>query len=648
MCGIAGLVSRSAITAAEKRCIESVNRGLFHRGPDGEGQYHDTHLALVMRRLSIIDLDGGWQPLYNEDRSLALVANGEIYNYVELRRQMEARGHHFGTGSDCETILHLYEEFGLDCVQHLRGMFAFALWDTGLKRLLLARDRMGEKPLYLYESDGQLLFASELKALLRSGMVPFELDPRAIDLYFHYQYVPEPMTPLRGVRKLDAAHFLTVNVDPWRLEEKCYWRMEDAPPLEGDPAQLIREELETTSAIVIRSDVPVGVALSAGLDSSAIASLAARKYPGTMHAFSVGYPGQPHNDERAGARLLADHLKMPFHEVELETDAMVQFFPELVYWRDDPIADISGYGYYAVSKLAREHNVPVVLQGQGGDELFWGYEWVRQAARQSSKKISLKEKGLRALPEYLDFSLPKDFSRPALSRWVRTSGGLLPGWQQFQSDRTTPADQMVFYDLSIDFRQASKDARQLYGARFDSELGETKVSELFTFPQPWPDVNVTLTRLICATYLRENGITQGDRLSMASSVELRLPLVDYRLVETVIGLRKARPDAGQPAKAWFKQALEDVLPDWVINRPKRGFAPPTLEWHRALFAAYGDTLRDGYLVQSGALNRESGQHLAAGPYPPSAITPLSFKALVLEQWCRQMLSVKEASVVESS
>jgi asparagine synthase (glutamine-hydrolysing) len=636
MCGIAGLASRSVISEAELEAVGRVNESLFHRGPDGDGQYRSAHVALSMRRLSIIDLAGGWQPLYNEDRTLVLIANGEIYNYVELRQQLEAEGHRFLTGSDCETIIHLYQKFGLDCVQHLRGMFAFALWDARRKRLLLARDRMGEKPLYIYEREGQLLFASEMKSLLRSGLVPFELDPAAIDLYFHYQYVPEPLTPLKGVRKLDAAHLLTVEIDPWRVEEKCYWRMEDAPPLDGDPAQLIRQELETTSEIIIRSDVAVGVALSAGLDSSAIAALAARKYPGTMHAFSVGYPGSPDNDERAGARLLAEHLKMPFHEVELETGAMVEFFPELVYWRDDPIADISGYGYYAVSKLAREHNVPVVLQGQGGDELFWGYGWVQQAAQQSSRKISLKAKGLRALPEYLDFRLPKDFSRPALSQWVRTSGGLLPGWQQFQDHRTTPADQMVFYDLSADFRQASRDARRLYGARFARELGETTATELFTFPQPWPDVNVTLTRLICATYLRENGIAQGDRLSMASSIELRLPLVDYKLVETVIGLRKAQPDVGQSAKAWFKAALQDVLPEWVINRPKRGFAPPVLQWHLALFSAYGESLRDGHLVGAGVLNQESARQLSAGPYPSTAITPISFKALVLEQWCRRM------------
>jgi asparagine synthase (glutamine-hydrolysing) len=216
------------------------NAAQRHRGPDGEGELRGSHAFLAMRRLSIIDPDGGGQPLFNEDRSIAVIANGEIYNAPELRRGLEQSGHTFRSGSDCETIVHLYEEPGLDCVQHLRGMFAFALWDAPRRRLVLARDRMGEKPLYLFEQDGLLLFASELKGLLRSQLVPFELDPQAIDHFFHYQFVPEPRTPIRHVRKLEAAHILTVDVDPWTVRDRCYWRMEDAPPLDGEPAPLLR------------------------------------------------------------------------------------------------------------------------------------------------------------------------------------------------------------------------------------------------------------------------------------------------------------------------------------------------------------------------------------------------------------------------
>ncbi|MEA2176353.1 MAG: hypothetical protein QOD00_3945 [Blastocatellia bacterium] len=591
-----------------------------------------------MRRLSIIDLDGGSQPLFNEDRSLMLIANAEIYNYIELRRRLGALGHQFSTGSDCETIIHAYEEFGLDCVKHLRGMFAFALWDTRRRRLLLARDRMGEKPLYLYESEGQLLFASELKALLRSGHVKFELDPEAVNLFFHYQYVPEPLTPLKGVRKLDAAHLLTLDVDEWRVTERCYWRMEDAPPIEGDAGSLIREQLETVSGQVMRADVPVGVALSGGLDSSVVAALAARAGRGEVHAFSVGYSGRPESDERAEAQKLAQHLGLHFHEIELDIESVVQFFPQLNYWRDDPIADIAGHSYYAVMKLARECGVPVVLQGQGGDELFWGYPILRQAALESTLKELAQQHAFRAPLQYIYFNPPARLSRQELSTWARDLGGLRTGWQRFQKHRRTPADQLVFYDLSPDFGTALDETPQLYGKDFAGQLHESNASSLFTVAQPWSNIEVMLTRLVCATYLRENGVAQGDRLSMASSVEMRLPLVDHKLVETIIGLRKARSDIGLPAKSWLKEAVKDLLPAEVRERPKRGFTPPVRKWHEALFAAYGDSLREGFLTGHGVLSREGGERLSSGPISAGAICPLSFKALVLEQWCRGMLA----------
>lgn len=636
MCGIAGIITQAPTVPADIAGVRSAHSHLIHRGPDGSGEFTDNHVMLAMRRLSIIDLDGGWQPLYNEDRTLTLVANGEIYNFVELRDDLERRGHRFDTHSDCETILHLYEEYGLDFVQHLRGMYAFALWDAKRKRLVLARDRMGEKPLYLYQTNGRVLFASEMKALLASGLVPFELDPTSVNLYFHYQYVPEPRTPLKDVRKLDAASMLIVDVEPWSVDERRYWRMEDAPPLEGNPATLIREQLETVSEIVIRSDVPVGIALSGGLDSSAIAALAARKYPGTMRAFSVGYPGGLENDERKDARALADYLGMPFHDVELTTSEMVSFFPELVYLRDDPIADIAGFGYYSVMKLAREHNVPVVLQGQGGDELFWGYGWVQEAAHASARKLQLANKPIGTLSRYVDLDLPSGLSRMQLGEWAHRLGGLRSGWESLQRDRTSSPNQMIFYDLVPDFRTSMAETRTIYSESFSKQINGNTATSLFTFDRPWPNIDVTLTRLICDTYLRENGVTQGDRLGMASSIEMRLPLLDHVLVETVIGLRKTHTDVDEEPKTWLKAALKHLLPDAVINRPKRGFSPPVMEWHRALFAAHGASLRDGYLFQNGVLTRESAAQLSSGPFPTDSTTPLSFKALVLEQWCQRM------------
>lgn len=648
MCGISGIISREEITPENLTRVESMSRALIHRGPDGFGQYISSHVALAAQRLSIIDLAGGNQPLYNEDRSLVLIVNGEIYNHVELRASLEHSGHRFSTESDCETIVHAYEAYGLDCVHHLRGMFAFALWDERRRRLLLARDPMGEKSVYLYERDGQILFASEMKALLRSGAVPFELDASAIDSYFHYQYVPEPRTALKGVRKLPAAHTFTVDLDSWCVEQRCYWRMEDAPPIDGTAPARIRQELQAVGQLVTRADVPVGVALSGGLDSSTVAAFAARNCPGRLHAFSIGYEGRPVGcDERDEARALADHLGLHFHEAEVSTSEVVEFFEDLQFWKDDPIADYAGQSYYALMKLAREQGVPVVLQGQGGDELFWGYPQLRQAASETLAKQKLSSGVLVALPQYLSLSAPSNFSAGTISAWTRDCGGIRSSLRRMRNHRTAPADQMVFYDLSPDFGAAVGETPSIYSSEFAQQLGGGNATDLFTMANPWPRVDVTLTRLVSDTYLRGNGITQGDRLAMASSVEMRLPFLDRKLVETVIGLRKAHSDVGLPAKEWLRRAVDGILPDWVLDRPKRGFAPPVSGWHAAIFAAHGHSLRHGYLVQSGVLTPASADRLSYGPFPAGLTSPISFKALVLEQWCRRMSAVAEAAAGSS-
>lgn len=644
MCGISGLISKLPTTTDDLIRVAAMSRALIHRGPDCSGEYRAQHVALAAQRLSIIDVEGGGQPLYNEDRSLAIVANGEIYNHVELRLFLEGRGHRFNTASDCESILHAYAEFGTACVNHLRGMFAFALWDVKKSQLVLARDPMGEKPLYLYERANQLLFASEMKALLRSGLVPFELDPVAINSYFHYQYVPEPGTAILGVRKLPAAHLLTIDLDRWSIDESCYWRMEDAPPIEGDAPTLIREQLDSVGRLVVRSDVPLGVALSGGLDSSAVAAIAVSQQRNDLHAFSIGYEGRPAEcDERAEAHEVADLFGLNFHDAEIRTADVVEFFNELQFWRDDPIADYAGHSYYAVMKLAREHGVPVVLQGHGGDELFWGYPQLRQAAHESLAKQKLSKGVLRALPQYLALSTRGQLSPGTIADWTRDLGGVRSGLRRMRNHRATAAGQMVFYDVSADFSSAARETPTLYRRDFAERLGEGDAADLFTLPLPWPDVDVTLTRLISDTYLRSNGIAQGDRLSMASSVEMRLPLLDRKLVETVIGLRKTQSDVHLPPKEWLRRAMAGLLPDAALNRPKRGFAPPVREWHEAIFAAHGPSLRDGYLCQAGVLSDESADRLAEGAFPSGLTSPISFKALVLEHWCRRMSAEVDSS-----
>jgi asparagine synthase (glutamine-hydrolysing) len=640
MCGIAGFISRSPLTSRQIDQVERVNSFLAHRGPDGEGSHADANVRLAMRRLSIIDLNTGWQPLYNETRDLALVANGEVYNYVELRRELEARGHVFATGSDCETILHAYESYGAAFVDHLRGMYAFALWDGRRRRLILARDRMGEKPLYLVATEDSLFFASELRALVKGGVVPFELDAQAVNQYYHYGYVPEPACIVSGVRKLPAAHVLVIDVEPWSLQERCYWRMTDAPALQGNPGELIREELERSAGLITRADVPVGVALSGGMDASAVAALAATARSRDLAAFTVGYSGTPWQDERRDAAAFAKYLKIPFHTVELSTAHVAEQYSSVNFHRDDPIGDSAGVSIAAVAQLARDHGVPVLLFGLGGDELFWGYRWVRNALFSTRRRAAFK--GLKGITDYMRISAPP-LSVTMGFQWAMSAGGIVSEWRQFRADRSASPGRAVFYDSEASFIKAARDLRSpFYTARFSDQLGEPDLTRSFAVQSADATPEVTLMRLICETYLRENGIAQSDRLSMAASVESRLPLVDYRLVETVIGLHKTyalRPDA--VPKQWFRDALAGLLPDFVLNRPKRGFSPPWRQWAQALAQSHGHELIDGYLVQNAIIRPEAARRQLKELFPHfSGPRPLAGLSLGLENWCRQMISAR--------
>ena len=636
MCGIAGFVSKDRLGAGANILGAELLRGMVHRGPDGEGAFSGGHVWLGMRRLSIIDLQGGWQPLYNEDCSLVLVANGEIYNYVELRQSLLARGHTLRTGSDCETIVHLYEEHGDNCVDYLRGMFAFALWDTARGKLLLARDRMGEKPLYLYEKNHTLFFSSELRPLIAAGVVPFAINAASVDLHLHYGYVPEPQTMVRDVTKLSAGCTLTVDTSQWRNEIKRYWSMADAPVLHGDPVEAVEAQLQEIGKLIIRSDVPVGVALSGGLDSSLVAALAARYSPQTLHTFTVGYEGSVESDEREVARQFAEYLGMPWHGVELTTAEVIKGFPSLVERTDDPIGDIAGYGYYAVMRAARDHGVPVMIQGQGGDELFWGYDWVREAAARSHLKAAARAEGWKAFPRYWKSELPLTISVREVRRWFKKSCGVSPAFSKLGKDLSSPNDELVFYNINNEFSAAGRMAGQIYSKDYLSTLPPRHAYSLFQGADHWQDVDTALTSLICSTYLVENGLAQGDRLSMASSVELRLPLLDYRLVETVIGLRKAKPDHAAPPKNILRKVAADLLPEWVMNRKKRGFSPPVDQWLNGIHTRYGGDLHDGFLVREGVLDKKILSQLSKNPPARGPERNVWFSLVVLETWCRSM------------
>lgn len=621
MCGIAGIISKN-IENVQIDIVQTMLDALKHRGPDGVGLFQDQSVAMGMRRLSIIDLEGGWQPLYNEDKSLVLVINGEIYNYIELRENLKKSGHTFSTDADGEVILHLYEEYEEHCLEYLRGMFSFMLFDKKNNTVLIARDRMGEKPLYLFETPSSIYFSSEMKSILTSGKVEFELDPIAVNEYFHYQYVPEPRTMIKSVRKLPKAHYMKISLDTFSIEEKKYWDMENSDPVEGSPGELILDEFSKVCDLVIRSDVPVGVALSGGIDSSAIAAVASKKYSGSMKAYSIGYPGRPENDERNHAKKLANKLEMPLNEIELSTADFKESFENLIFDMDDPIADISAFGYYSLSSAASNDGVPVLLQGQGGDELFWGYSDSVQAVELTEarrKKVSLKERSKGFINGFPSTLKVKKGYRP------------------------------IFQHLSDDFKVAEASFKKYCTDSFLQKLKGTSVYDITTFDAPWDRSDILITRLMCDNYLLQNGIAQGERLSMANSIELRLPFVDYKLIELIIGLRKnslENPDYKNFPKPWLREAMKDILPAEVLERPKKGFAPPLMEWHNAVFEKYGDYLDQGYLVESNILTNSAGIFLAKGGFPNGnfikrllTVSPISFKALVLEIWCRKMKSI---------
>ena len=639
MCGICGVIAREPLGDADDSRVARITRALAHRGPDGEGMHRATRVAFGMRRLSIIDLAGGWQPLFNEDHTIALVLNGEIYNYRELQYELRSRGHQLRTGSDAEVLVHLYEERGADALHALRGMFAFALHDARPgrpPRVLLGRDRLGEKPLHLHEQDGRLTFASELGALVTGG-TPFRLDPASVHSYLHFGYAPEPSTMIRGVRQLDAGSVLEIELDPWCVTERRYWRLLDAPPIDDDPPRRIREELERVAELVIRSDVPVGVALSGGIDSGAVAALAARASRTPLVAYSVGYAGRPPHDERAQAAAFARQLGVPMHEVELSTTAMVDAFPATVRERDQPIADIAGYGHREVMRAARAHDTPVLLTGYGGDELFWGYDWVRDAVVESRQKQALASRGF-PLSAYLALHPPAGARRHQLRSWAREWAGLRASVERRRRQRDAPLDHLVFYELTGEWQGAARHAGDVYTPAFRRALDDVRSdpSAWFAAELPWARPDLLVMERTFATYLRSVGLAQGDRLAMAHSVEARVPLVDFRLVETVVGLRKARPDDGEEPKAWLKRALKGVLPDEILARPKRGFEPPVYEWHRALMERYGDRIRDGALVRHGVLSREGAAMLASQTLPLAGWNAMPFSVLVLELWCREM------------
>ncbi len=644
MCGISGFISASPLKEGVLLRVERMSRELIHRGPDSNGVYQDLNVALSIRRLKIIDVEGGDQPLFNEDGSLVVVANGEIYNYVELMEDLKTRGHVFKTRNDCETILHLYEEYREDCVHKLRGMFAFALYDKKQRELFIARDRLGEKPLYYCKTENEFVFSSEMKSLLLylrpKGL---EIDPDAVNMYFHYQYVPEPFTCIKGVTKLPATHFMKVKLKDFSFTLKKYWDVEEVKPVSGNPAELIRESFDELSKYIIRADVPVGVSLSGGLDSSAIACAAAKHSREKMQAFSVGYPGRHDYDERAQAKNLANRLGMEFHDVELRTESLVNSFPALVYGLDDPIADVAAFGYYSVSKLAREHGVPVLLFGFGSDEIFWGYRWARESVGRNLLKKEIRAgRKLRRLPFSEIVNIYEDLGKRQLCFHPVSSTKIFAAdVKAIKSKLTENPSRFILWDETPDFKAAFNYTKALYTKEFKNRVREEKLYDCFT-TEDWGAVPFKTCKFLLEPWNLSNSVVMGDRTGMAFSVESRLPFLDYKFMELVMGLRKTYGDDYKlGAKAWLIEAMKDMIPEEVLRRDKRGFTPPRNEWLKAVVDRYGKFCYDGCLVANGIIQKDRLVDFFVDVSSGNGKLFFAYKIVLLELWLKRFVEGKE-------
>ncbi|HZP01518.1 MAG TPA: asparagine synthase (glutamine-hydrolyzing) [Terriglobia bacterium] len=576
MCGICGIFNSALEPDPHLDIIREMSRKIEHRGPDSHGQFTLPFLALAIRRLSIIDLQTGNQPLNNEAGDVTLVFNGEIYNYRELRQQLVDRGHRFKTHSDGEVITHLYEEKGEDFVQELNGMFAIALWDDRAKRLILARDRAGEKPLFYWHRGHTLVFGSEIKALLEYPGISREIDTEALTQYFFYGYFPTPRTVYAGIRKLPAAHYMVVERDKFRVER--YWQLRKflrppgLPPItrrkENELVEELRLRLREAAVSRLVSDVPLGVFLSGGVDSSTVVAAMSELSPGNVSTFSVAFPDKTFNEE-AYSNLVAKHFSTQHHVLTADDRAMRDALRKLQAFLDEPVADPAVIPTYMLSRFSRQH-IKVALSGEGSDELFGGYPTylgARLAEYYLRVPGVIRREFFSRLTRFLPVSstaVPKGlFLRRFLTHAERDPAERHHIWfgmfspaeldQLFCSgwNGPVPASRGIFTPL----------ARVLDGASFDETLAE-------------------MLYLDFRLYLEDNLLVKVDRASMACSLELRTPFLDHRLIEFAAGLPASLKVRRFQLKYILKRAVEKWLPHRIVYRQKRGFSVPIARWMR--------------------------------------------------------------------
>ncbi|MEP6922995.1 MAG: asparagine synthase (glutamine-hydrolyzing) [Pyrinomonadaceae bacterium] len=568
MCGIVGIANQGG-RAVSRTALERMNACIIHRGPDEDGFYVNENIGLAMRRLSIIDLAGGQQPIFNSDRTKAIVFNGEIYNFQDLRKDLEKQGHQFYTHCDTEVIIHLYERYGADCVQHLRGMFAFAIWDETANTLFIARDRVGKKPLlYSHQSNGDLIFGSEFRALLAHESVGRTIDFEAIHHYLSFLCVPAPLTAFRQIRKLEPAHWLL-----WKngeIKTERYWLPDfskkikiSQPEAEEETLRILREAVK----LRLISEVPLGAFLSGGVDSSLVVALMAEQSAKPVKTFSIGFEEQDYSELKY-AKTVANHVGAEHHEFIVRPNAL-EVLPTLVEHYGEPYADSSAIPTYYVARETRKH-VTVALNGDGGDESFAGYERymaMRLAERYRQLPRLLRESLIAKVIELIPTSELKRSRARDLKRFL--SAASLPSVERYfrWSSAFSSDFKIELYSNEFKHQTASFETSRILGDWFARGNGIGIVDKtMFTDQQ---------------TYLPNDLLTKVDIASMAVSLEARSPFLDHKVIEFAASLPEKLKLNGTETKSLLKKAAARVVPREVLYRRKMGFGVPIGKWMRS-------------------------------------------------------------------
>jgi asparagine synthase (glutamine-hydrolysing) len=625
MCGICGKIFFEKDKRVDPQLIKIMADSMYHRGPDDEGNYISGNVGLGHRRLSIIDLKGGKQPISNEDGTIWIVFNGEIYNYQELRQTLIQRDHRFKTDTDTEVIVHAYEEFGEDCVKKLRGMFTFAIWDDRNQALFIARDRVGIKPLYYSLGAGQLLFASEMKAILQDPSVVRDVNLPIIDRFLTYFYVPGEETLFKSIRKLRPGHHLTVRKG--KADVKQYW---DLNFTSGNRDQSFTESkdrllrlLKETVRLHMISDVPVGFLLSGGVDSTALLSLALDQTSKDVSTFTIGFEGENFADERPFARLAAERFGTKHYEMTIEAKDFSEFLPAYVRHMEEPVCEPPAIALYYVSRLACDH-VKVLISGEGGDEAFAGYQNYRN---------------LVWLERLKKFTGP--FKRPVNGVLNRLEGivglGRLEKYVQLIS---VPFDQYYYGRTSSPFTFFNSVFKDFYSPDFKNSIDSIdKNCSIEPTRQclERTDSSDYLAKMLYTdtkTWLPDDLLLKADKITMANSVELRVPLLDHKVLEFASGIPSHFKVSGITTKHLLKATFRDLIPNEIIKRKKTGFPVPYARWFDKELHSYArDILLDGETLARGYF-QEKGIHNLLQNGAPRIRSKEIFSLIVLELWHR--------------